>query len=307
MDTRKLKHFIALCEHGTYHKAAEAIHLSQSALSRSIQMLEQEVGAVLFDRNGHRNQITPFGKSLLVRARRMLFEVAEINRELELMQAGELGEISLAVSPTPASVFLGPCLVALASKHPRVRVSVWMGRTPELVEGLRAEKYDQIVCDSSAISDPNGLEIEHLADQPGDLICRRGHPLLALEKVDLAAIQRYPVACSVVSDDLARLLVSALGPQAHPSRLISVCCDSYDIQRELALHSDAVLMTVFAVVRKELASGELVPLGILPRSLRGRYAIVRLAGRTPSPALHFISAQARRLLAAPEVQSFVMR
>lgn len=294
MDTRKLKHFIALCEHGTFHRAAAAVHLSQSALSRSIQALEQEVGAPLFDRSGHKTHLTVFGRSLAERARRLLFEEKELQRELALARAGEFGEIALGVSPTPAALMLRPCLVALARERPQLRVNIHLGRTPQLLAEVRAETLDLAVVDATDIADPGGLEIEPLASLAGDFLCRRGHPLLALARPGFADLMRHPVACSAVSDALARRLVASFGPAAHPDRLFTYRCDSYDIQREVVLHSDAVLMSVLAIMRRELDAGELVPLGILPPDLRGHYAAVRLAGRSRSPALDRIAELARR-------------
>lgn len=293
MDTRKLKHFVALCEHGTFHRAAEAVHLSQSALSRSIQALEQDLGAPLFDRIGHRTRLTPFGHSLAGRVRRLLFEVNELQRELALARAGEFGEIALGVSPTPASMLLRPCLVTLANERPQLRVNIVMGRTPQLLDELRAEKLDVVVIDATDIANPGGLDIEPLAALPGGFLCRRGHPLLSLPQVGLADLQRYPIACSAVSDALARRLVASLGPEAHPDRLITYRCDSYDVQRTVVLQSDTVLMSVLAIMRTEIEAGELVPLRLLPGTLEGRYAIVRLAGRSSPPALERICELAR--------------
>ncbi|BAL26898.1 LysR family transcriptional regulator [Azoarcus sp. KH32C] len=293
MDTRKLKHFIALCEHGTFHRAAEVVHLSQSALSRSIQALEQDLGAPLFDRVGHRTQLTVFGRSLAERARRVLFEENELQRELALARAGEFGEIGLGVSPTPASMLVRPCLIALAHERPQLRVNIVMGRTPQLLDELHAEKLDMVVVDATDIVNPGGLDIEPLARLPGDFMCRCGHPLLAMPRVGFDDLLRYPIACSAVSDTLARQLVAAFGPRAHPSRLITYRCDSYEIQREVVLHSDTVLLSVVAIMRAEIESGGLVPLGVMPAVLAGSYALVRLPGRSSSPALDRIADLAR--------------
>lgn len=293
MDTRKLRHFIALCEHGTFHRAAEVVHLSQSALSRSIQALEQELGAPLFDRVGHRTQLNAFGRSLAERARRLLFEEKQLQRELALVRSGEFGEVSLGVSPTPASMLLRPCLVALAHERPQLRVNVVMGRTRQLLEELRAEKLDLVVVDATDIANPGDLDIEPLATLPGDFLCRRGHPLLALPGAGFDDVLRYPIACSAVSDALARRLVAAFGAKAHPSRLITYRCDSYEIQREVVLRSDTVLMSVVAIMRDEIESGELVPLGVLTGVVTGSYVLVRLAGRSSSPALDRIGELAR--------------
>ncbi|WP_307867184.1 LysR family transcriptional regulator [Variovorax sp. E3] len=65
MNLQQLDHLLALAETGSFSRASEKVHLTQPALSRSIQMLEQELGMPLVDRIGKRNELTPFGAMVL--------------------------------------------------------------------------------------------------------------------------------------------------------------------------------------------------------------------------------------------------
>ncbi|MGR7950587.1 LysR family transcriptional regulator [Alcaligenes sp. RM2] len=298
MDFRKLRHFVAVCEHGTFHRAAQAVHLSQSALSRSIQALEQELGVPLFDRSSQRIFLTPYGRVLLERAPRVLQEGRALQRELALLQGEDAGSLRLGLSSTPAAVLLHPCMVALLDEYPRLRVDAVIGRTLELIEGLRREHYDMVVLDVSAVTDVRGLDIEYLPAMEGDMLVREGHPLLQLESLDFAAISQYPVACSVISDDLTDRLIAEFGAQGHPDSFVRFCCDSFSIQRDVVLDSDMVLMSVLAAVRRDIDAGDLVPLGLFSSSLSGHYALVRLSGRTQLPALDIVYDLARRLCRA---------
>ncbi len=298
MDFRKLRHFVAVCEHGTFHRAAQAVHLSQSALSRSIQALEQELGVLLFDRSSQRIFLTPYGRVLLERAPRVLQEGRALQRELALLQGEDAGSLRLGLSLTPAAVLLHPCMVALLDEYPRLRVDAVIGRTLELIEGLRRERYDMVVLDVSAVTDVRGLDIEYLPAMQGDMLVRKGHPLLQLESLDFAAISQYPVACSVISDDLTDRLIAEFGAQGHPDSFVRFCCDSFSIQRDVVLDSDMVLMSVLAAVRRDIDAGDLVPLGLFSSSLSGHYALVRLSGRTQLPALDIVYDLARRLCRA---------
>ncbi|WP_369326084.1 LysR family transcriptional regulator [Alcaligenes nematophilus] len=298
MDFRKLRHFVAVCEHGTFHRAAQAVHLSQSALSRSIQALEQELGVPLFDRSSQRIFLTPYGRVLLERAPRVLQEGRALQRELALLQGEDAGSLRLGLSSTPAAVLLHPCMVALLEEYPRLRVDAVIGRTLELIEGLRREHYDMVVLDVSAVTDVRGLDIEYLPVMQGDMLVREGHPLLQLESLDFAAISQYPVACSVISDDLTDRLIAEFGAQGHPDSFVRFCCDSFSIQRDVVLDSDMVLMSVLAAVRRDIDAGDLVPLGFFSSSLSGHYALVRLSGRTQLPALDIVYDLARRLCRA---------
>ena len=78
MNLNQLRHLIALAEHHTFSKAAEALFLTQPALSRSIQTLEQELDVKLVDRDGKRNTLTAYGALVAERAARILLEAREL-------------------------------------------------------------------------------------------------------------------------------------------------------------------------------------------------------------------------------------
>ncbi|WP_157991659.1 LysR family transcriptional regulator, partial [Caldimonas tepidiphila] len=72
MTLVQLRHLISLAESGSFSRSAEALCLTQPALSRSILALEQELGQPLFDRIGRRSELTPFGREALARARQLV-------------------------------------------------------------------------------------------------------------------------------------------------------------------------------------------------------------------------------------------
>ena len=65
MNLRHLEHWLALADTGSFSRAAEKLHITQSALSRSIQALEEDLGGPLVDRVGKKNELTPLGRSVL--------------------------------------------------------------------------------------------------------------------------------------------------------------------------------------------------------------------------------------------------
>ena len=77
MNLKHLAHWLALAETGSFSRAAEKLHITQSALSRSIQVLEEELGGPLVDRIGKKNELTPLGQSVLERARPILLPAPE--------------------------------------------------------------------------------------------------------------------------------------------------------------------------------------------------------------------------------------
>ena len=80
MNLSQLRHLLALTQTGSFSRAAEQLHVTQSALSRSISALEEELGLKLVDRIGKSNELTPFGLSVVERARRIVQEAGELQR-----------------------------------------------------------------------------------------------------------------------------------------------------------------------------------------------------------------------------------
>ena len=113
MNLRQLAHLTALAEQGSFSRAAERLHLTQSALSRSLQTLEDELGARLIDRAGKRSTLTPLGEAVLARARRITLEAAEIQRSAELLRQGEAGTIRVGLGSGPGALLMTPLLTLL--------------------------------------------------------------------------------------------------------------------------------------------------------------------------------------------------
>jgi len=100
MNIKPLEHLLALADTGSFSRAAEQCCLTQSALSRSIQNLEQELGGQLLDRIGKRNELTPLGREVVARARRIVLEASELRRSAERMQGGG-GSIRVGLGSGP--------------------------------------------------------------------------------------------------------------------------------------------------------------------------------------------------------------
>jgi len=97
MTLVQLRHLIALAESGSFSRSAEAMFLTQPALSRSIRALEDEMGQALFDRIGRRSDLTPFGREVLERARQVVFEVDELAARGQEMREGRAGRLRVGL------------------------------------------------------------------------------------------------------------------------------------------------------------------------------------------------------------------
>ncbi|WP_332776627.1 LysR family transcriptional regulator [Polaromonas sp.] len=287
MNLRQLEHLLAVAETGSFSRAAEQLHLTQSALSRSIQVLEDELGARLIDRTGKRNELTPLGEAVAVRARRMVFEAAELRRSAELLKQGSVGAIRVGLGSGPGAMLTTPFLVHIAQQHPDVRVSIMSGAIELQLVQLRQRTLDALVVEVRNIAPAPDLTIERLAEMRAGFVCRRGHPLLQVGRpVSFDDMLRYPLASTPLSTEVAHALVNRFGPRADPQQAVSLRCDDITSLIETVKASDAVYLGILAAARAGIEAGQLVELATDPQLINGPlFAFVTLAGRTEAPAM----------------------
>ena len=307
MNLRHLEHWLALAETGSFSRAAEKLHITQSALSRSIQALEDELGGPLVDRIGKRNELTHLGQSVLERARRIVHEAAELKQGAAVLQEGGMGKLRVGLGSGPGAMLMTPWLVHMARHYPGVKVSVIRGPTELQLQQLRERVLDALVVDVRRVTPASDLIIGPLYDMPAGLLVRSGHPLLARypDGVPFEAVLEYPVASIPLSAEVARMLVARYGPQANPNDLVSLQCEEIPSLLEAARQTDAVYLGILGPARDLLAHGELVLLPLLPRFNQGaRLGMVTLAGRTELPVMavfrRFVAEQMGQVDPLPE-------
>lgn len=292
MNLQQLDHLLALAETGSFSRASEKVHLTQPALSRSIQMLEQELGMQLVDRVGKRNELTPFGAMVLARAKRISMETHELKRAAALLADGQAGSVRLGLGAAPGALFSSPLLIHMLRNHPKVGLQLH-GGGPELqLAALRARNLDALVLTYRAVAPRDDLHIEVLPTMRSGFVCRRGHPLLTQKPgkpVRFDELARYPVVSTMVSDDVARTMVERYGSDASPQRWLHVSSEDIGALIEAVRNTDAIFLGVLAATRALQQSGELSELKVSPAAgLSAQFAFVTLEGRTEAPALQLV-------------------
>lgn len=290
MNLRHLEHLLAVAETGSFSRAAEQQHLTQSALSRSIQALEGELGARLIDRVGKRNELTPLGQAVAQRARRIVLDAEELRHVAALHRQGESGTLRVGLSSGPAALLLTPLLLHMARHHPKVQVTASPG-SPELqLMQLRQRSLDALVGDSRRMTPAPDLCIELLAPMQAGFVCRAGHPLTRLSgPIHFETIARYPLASTPLSGEIARTLVQRFGPGADPQQSVQLRCEDINSLLEVVQRSDAVFLGIVAAARAGIASGTLALLEVaVPLTPGAQYAFVTLHGRAETPSLRLL-------------------
>ncbi len=297
MNLRHLEHWLALADCGSFSRAAEKLHITQSALSRSIQALELELGGALVDRIGKKNELTALGHSVLARARRIVQEAAELQHGAALLQEGGLGHLRVGLGAGPGAMLMTPWLLHMAQNHPGVKVSISRGATELQLMQLRERQLDALVIDVRRVVPAPDLHLEMFVDMRAGFLCRRGHPLLtdAPQSVKFEALLDYPMASSPLSPEVSRIMVEHYGAQADPAAMITLQCEDLASLIAVTRQTDAVFLGILGAAQAELTSGDLFELKMEPPFRSGaRLSLITLAGRSELP----IMAEFRRFVAA---------
>jgi DNA-binding transcriptional LysR family regulator len=146
MNIKHLEHLLALADTGSFSRAAENLFITQSALSRSIQSLEEDLGGKVLDRIGKRNELTPLGLDVVARARHIVRDAAELRHSAKLLQGGGRGSISVGLGSGPAALLLVPLMCEAANQR-RIRVAVTQGPVELQIQQLRSRQLDAMVVD----------------------------------------------------------------------------------------------------------------------------------------------------------------
>ena len=282
----QLRHLVAVVEHGGFRRAAEAIHLSQPALTKSIQRLEASFGVQLIDRSGRRPVPTPFGEIVIEGARRVLTDLEQTYREVDLLKGFERGVLAVGCDPLAAAGVLGPALARLVREHPRIRYEVEVGNWSSLRTKLMDRSIDLHVGASPEIHDRK-VAVREFPLEPLVYFCRPGHPLTGLTEVTLKDVRRFPRIGIEGPPEWNRLYARALGTvgrkaeAAHPRFAMA---DSWDVLKAIVRESDTISGAPRSVVAAELEAGLLVEFDPGLPHFAPRGSIAWLAERILPPA-----------------------
>lgn len=259
MEVEVLHKFLQICDAGSYVRAAEALGVSQSALTKRIARLERQLGARLLERGVFGAHPTAAGRVLMDTARRMCAERRVLELELGALESGRAGEVRLGVGVSVTGRILPLACRELYRQHPGVSVVVEEAMYPKLVSMLLRGELDLLVTAPHA-----EFELDHeLHAKPvftdSDVVTLRArHPLAGKPGVTPAQLAKFPwvIARQVapVREKLWRALLAA--GAAPPTQVI--LADSAQVTKSLLLQGDFVALLSPEVTQIERAANLLV-------------------------------------------------
>lgn len=286
-NLHQLEHLLALDETRHFAKAAQKVHLSQPAFSRSIQSLEKQTGLLLFERKGGEIRPTPAGQFLIQRARILVLEAKSLKRDIGLYLQGEVGELVFGVGPFPAVTLAGRVIEKIRLAFPKVSVRIEIDNPANLLALLLKEEIDFFVADTGEINAAPYLNIQPLMRQYGHLYAHAKHPL-AGKTHRFEDAWEYGIASVKLPDMLKAGLGQLLGQNSRNLLQLALECDDVNLLHQVALSTNTVVASTELAAKPWLDNGSLVKLEIIDfPPLFSNIAVVNLSSRLQSPAASY--------------------
>lgn len=300
ITNRRLRHLLALVEHGHFGRAADALNISQPALSKSIQGLEAELGVTLLDRKRGGVALTAFGDLVLRRSQAMVHAEDDLRREIALLADLEVGALCVAMGPYPSMVSGYQAMGRLLSRAPGLDVAMRVHGWREVAQLVAARDVDLGLAELNEVLDDAQFTTELIGQHAGRVFCRPGHPILSLGQASLGDLLRFPWMAARMPRRVAERLPAA---PVRAGAIDAVTGDfvpavQVDVPMqvvELLSGCDALAFSSLALMARDLESGriDLVPTGGM--SFAAHYGFIHLKDRSLSPAAQAFMAEVRRV------------
>lgn len=276
IDPRLLQHLLAIEEHGTFIKAAEAEHISQPALSNKISMLERQLGAKLVERGRHGARLNHLGTLLLRHARALDALIDHATSEIELAKHGDSGPLIVGGTPISMVELVPRALSNLDQINNRVQISLVEADDDILLDKLKAGEIDMML--GGLISDQRNVEIveEALIEFPLQAVVGRNNALWSRDAVTLDEIVdqlwALPAAGSVIRSYVDAIFVSS--GESMPTSYWS--CSSMHGLKSVIQHTSRVSLMPTHAFSLEAEKGVLKALKLLSPTSKRKLNILRL-------------------------------
>jgi DNA-binding transcriptional LysR family regulator len=191
VELRQLTTFVAVAEEGSFTRAADRLHVVQSAVSAGIRNLEKELGAMLFDRSTHSVRLTDAGRALLPEARATLAAAQAARDAVDEAQGGLRGTVVLGTMQAQGmrAIDLAGVLAAFRAEHPGVDVKIrHSGGSTEMARDVLERRMD-LAFVALPGDGPSGIDLIPLASEPIMLAVPATHPLAKNADIELSGLR----------------------------------------------------------------------------------------------------------------------
>jgi DNA-binding transcriptional LysR family regulator len=191
MEFDQLRTFLAVVEHGSFGRAADALHVAQSTASFHIKALETHLGSRLLDRGAGPVRMTSSGRALKSYAARIMSLRAEAEARIGAVTDGEAGELTIAASTVPGEYLLPGALADFCAANPAVGITVRISDSRRATSAVLTGEADLAIVGSQPTD--RRLECRAVADDEVVLVGPSPNPYVAGDSIEIDALSRLPL------------------------------------------------------------------------------------------------------------------
>lgn len=292
LDPRHLRAFLAVVEAGSLGRAAEALHLSEPAVSRIVKRLEAQLQAQLFERRTTGMELTSFGEALLPHANRLITGADEAVSEIDALRGLDRGSLRIGSVASAAIQILPPVIERMMARWPGLKVQITDAVEDRLLAALASNTIDVALSGSVLDSDDVVQVREHQFHDRYSVIAAKGHRLAGKEGLTIEDLREEEWVMPA-GDATPRKLFNAVLEQ---------CGVAWQPAVRVETRSPAVIKAMVAgthligwlpdpVFAAELSGGSMVVLEVEGLSLERRFYLYRRhQSFIPPPVLRFLEA-----------------
>jgi DNA-binding transcriptional LysR family regulator len=258
MDTARLEAFVEVARTGTISKAAEALFVTQPALTARLQALERSLGAELLVRSRHGSRMTEAGKALLPHAERALSAMRTGRAAVEEVRSGGAGRLTIGAAPAVSTYVLPAMLHRFQAKHPGVRLVVRSGHSEEILQMVLRDEVE--VGLMRPIQHPD-VTATLLYEDELTLVVHRGHRFAAAGHVRMGELASEHLIMFDRSSSYHEL-TSAIVRQAGISPRGRLEVDNIDAAKRMVEQRLGIALLPRTSVQADIGSGRLVPVTV---------------------------------------------
>ena len=262
MDVRQLEMFRAVAEEGGFTRAAQRLKVSQSAVSRQVKLLEEELGGLLLHRTGKGVTVTAQGELLLKAANRIHRDLQDVAWQISETQKLQRGMLSLGGGMTVCMYVLPRLLKKFRSLYREVDLRVTSGTSEAILRLVRNHQVDLGLLTLPIVA--TDLEVQPVLKEEMVVVTAPRHPLSRERTVDAKSLGRYPLVLFERGSNTRKVLDELFLEEEIPT--------------DVAMETENV-----EIIKAMVASGlgiSVIPYAAIARDMRaGRFGWARLRGR----------------------------
>ncbi len=299
LDVKRLRILREVATEGSFSAAADALHLTQSAVSQQIAALERETGTRLLDRNHGSVRLTDPGSALVTHAEAVICRLEEAERELADIADLRGGRLRMVSFPTAGATLVARAVPTFSKKYREVELELGEAEPEESIPGLKAGDYDLALAydfDSVPFAEDRDVQRDFLLEERLQIAVPLDHPLAGRKAVKLDQLSEEAWACGVRPSSCRQNVIEWSRSAGFEPR-IHFASDDYQVIQSLVAAGMGV-----ALIPELLLTGRqpgIRVLDVTPRAPVRRIWAVTLAPDLRSPAteamLEILHAEAKRL------------